>query len=544
MTSYLKNVVTLTFIAFIALYSVSSHNHADVDSGAYSTGKALYSKGQLPDGKLVRATIQGDIEVEGDQLICETCHRRSGLGSTEGQQVVPAVAGNVLFNPLKIPTSKPPEPPIYREAYTRETLMRAIRDGIDANGDPLDPFMPRYQIDNEALDGLMVYIDTLSKTPSPGVTEDTIHFATIVLSSNNETDNKALLDVMEQYVSQKNIETRHESKRAKNAPWHKEWMFKPYRKWQIHAWELKGEKETWPAQLDAYYMRQPVFALINGLVPTGWEHINGFCESYGIPCLFPTTQLPVTDKNNFYTLYMSRGAVHEAEAAASYIRKDPATTGVVQFFDNTDLRSVVAAKSLRAELEKSGISIQDVIVDKPVDKLLPSSGLDGDKTAVLWLSKHDTDTLLSSETLPNRAPKVILSTRFYGADSNKIPRAIEDSLVFVHSSEMPSHLRRLLLRSTGWFKSRRIYNPDAKEIQANAYFALKVAGDAVKHIRGYFYRDYFIEKIEHMIDDLPYTSVYPRISMAPDQRFVSRGYYMARVDGKGGIKNITDWIVP
>ncbi|MEW8209094.1 MAG: c-type cytochrome, partial [Candidatus Thiodiazotropha taylori] len=159
-----KMITAFTLCAGLILFSTASQNEVEVDSKAYAAGKALYKQGILPNGKLVKATIQGDISVEGDQLICETCHRKSGLGSTEGQQVVPAVAGSVLFKPLKLPTSKPPEPPVYREAYTRESLMAAIRDGVDANGYPLDPFMPRYQIDEEALDGLMAYVSTLSNT--------------------------------------------------------------------------------------------------------------------------------------------------------------------------------------------------------------------------------------------------------------------------------------------------------------------------------------------------------------------------------------------
>ncbi|MES9853413.1 MAG: hypothetical protein ABW170_16470 [Candidatus Thiodiazotropha sp. L084R] len=74
---------------------------------------------------------------------------------------------------------------------------------------------------------------------------------------------------------------------------------------------------------------------------------------------------------------------------------------------------------------------------------------------------------------------------------------------------------------------------------------MKAAGDAVKQIRGYFYRDYMIEKIEHMVDDLPYTSIYPRVSLAPGQRFVSRGFYIATVDNQGGeLVPLTNWQVP
>ncbi|MBW9274634.1 MAG: hypothetical protein K1563_13190, partial [Candidatus Thiodiazotropha sp. (ex. Lucinisca nassula)] len=353
----IKRLAYLSLFITASLYSTLSMNDADIDSRAYTLGKQFYTEGLQPNGKLVKATIQGDIAVEGDQLICETCHRKSGMGSTEGQQVVPAVAGNVLFKPLKIPLSKPPEPPVFREGYTRETLMAAIRDGIDANGKPLDPFMPRYDIDDETLDGLMVYLDTLSQTASPGVTEDTIHFATIVLSSNSMEENKALQDVMEQYVLQKNIETRYESKRAKNAPWHKEWLFKPYRKWQIHTWELRGEKESWPAQLADYYQKQPVFALINGIVPSGWELVHEFCERETIPCLFPTTSLPVIDETDFYTIYLTKGAVHEAEAVASYITKTLSVKSVIQFIDKSSQLSVVSADSLRNELKKNGLVV-------------------------------------------------------------------------------------------------------------------------------------------------------------------------------------------
>ncbi|MBW9261054.1 MAG: ABC transporter substrate-binding protein [Candidatus Thiodiazotropha sp. (ex. Lucinisca nassula)] len=538
-----KMITAFTLCAGLILFSTASQNEVEVDSKAYATGKALYKQGILPNGELVKATIQGDISVEGDQLICETCHRKSGLGSTEGQQVVPAVAGSVLFKPLKLPTSKPPEPPVYREAYTRETLMAAIRDGVDANGYPLDPFMPRYQIDEQALDGLMAYVSTLSNTPSPGVDEETIHFATIVLSSNKAEENKALIDVMETYVEQKNIETRYETKRAKNAPWHKEWMFKPYRKWQIHVWELTGDEASWPEQLSTYYTKQPVFALVNGLVPTGWSRVSEFCEGHGIPCLFPTTQQPVISDENYYTIYLNKGASHESEAVASYIRKNRPAARVVQIHDESDMLSSISSNALIDELNKAGISVDSVALGQLGDKTASDFRISKDDTVVLWLDRGKSEQLFNSGQL-NSAELIMLSSQYYGTDTKLIPQDLTDSVLFIHSAEMPDKLNRLLIRSTGWFRAKRIYNKETKEIQANAYFSLKVLGDAVKHIRGYFYRDYMIEKIEHMIDDLPYTSIFPRLSMAPDQRFASRGFYVAKTDGKGGITNLTGWIAP
>ena len=541
-------ILRICLIVCCAGYSSASLHNAEIDSEKYQAGKRIYTQGILPSGERVKAVVQGDIQVEGDQLICETCHRRSGMGSTEGQQVVPAVAGHILFNPLKLPTSKPPEPPVYRAAYTKQTLLAAIRDGIDPTGKPLDPFMPRYDIDEADLEGLTAYLDTLSQAISPGVTESDIHFATILLDTNQAEENKALLDVMERYFEQKNIETRYESKRAKNAPWHKDWMFKPYRKWRLHTWRLSGPPESWPAQLERYYTQQPVFAVVNGLVPMGWETVHGFCETNALPCLFPTTSTPVQSGESFYNLYLDKGVVQEAEALASHLSSAWQGVGeILQFVDLSDPLSGIAAERFRVAMEERGAGVKTLEFESLSGALAGLAPIDAGQALVLWSDQTKTDKLLAkvAEKRLEERPAIYLSTRFYGTSTSSIPREVRGHLRFVHSSEMPSRLNHLLLRSTGWFKSKRIYNSQAREIQANAYFALKAAGDAVKQIRGYFYRDYMIEKIEHMVDDLPYTSIYPRISLAPGQRFVSRGFYIAKVDKQGGgLVRLTDWNAP
>lgn len=528
-------------------YSSPSLLNAEIDSEGYLVGQKIYTEGKRASGKLVRAVVQNDIQVEGDQLICETCHRRSGMGSTEGQQVVPAIAGHMLFKPLKLPITKPPEPPVYRPAYTKESLLRAVRDGVDANGDPLDPFMPRYELDEADVEGLIAYMNTLSQEISPGVDEVDIHFATIILETNSADENKALLDVMQGYFEQKNIETRYESKRAKNAPWHKEWLLKPYRKWRLHVWELKGSPESWPEQLEAYYRETPVFSVLNGLVPQGWEKVHEFCQSNALPCLFPTTLTPVESDVSFYNLYLDRGVAQEAEALASHLSSWKGVGEIVQIADRSDPLSQIAANRFISAMEQRGMAVKTVQFDKLSEGLTHIDPLDAEQALVIWANKAKSDQLLAKFLAKSQEqrPALYLSTRFYGSSTESIPKQIRGNLRFVHSSEMPSKLNRLLLRSTGWFKSKRIYNPQAKEIQANAYFAMKAAGDAVKQIRGYFYRDYMIEKIEHMVDDLPYTSIYPRVSLAPGQRFVSRGFYIATVDNQGGgLVQLTNWQAP
>ncbi len=113
-------------------------------------------------------------------------------------------------------------------------------------------------------------------------------------------------------------------------------------------------------------------------------------------------------------------------------------------------------------------------------------------------------------------------------------------------TKLPSKLPRLLARSTGWLKANRIYAPDARIVQANAYFTLKMTLGALKAMRGFFVREYMLERIEHMIDRANYTSVYPRVSLAPGQRFISRSAYIVqfKADESGDLVAVTDWQVP
>ena len=130
-------------------------------------GQRMYRDGLLPSGERMTGIVSGDIPLSGDQVICGWCHRRSGMGSTEGQEVVPAVTGDMLYNPLRLPTSKPPLAPIQRPAYTDETLKRAIREGVGPDGKPFSALMPRYPLSDEELDILLDYLTTHSLCDHP-----------------------------------------------------------------------------------------------------------------------------------------------------------------------------------------------------------------------------------------------------------------------------------------------------------------------------------------------------------------------------------------
>jgi hypothetical protein len=53
-----------------------------------------------------------------------------------------------------------------------------------------------------------------------------------------------------------------------------------------------------------------------------------------------------------------------------------------------------------------------------------------------------------------------------------------------------------------------------------------------------------VPEVSGVVGNANYTSVYPRMSLAPEQRFVSRGAYIARLSEDGRLVAVSDWLIP
>jgi hypothetical protein len=248
-------------------------------------------------------------------------------------------------------------------------------------------------------------------------------------------------------------------------------------------------------------------------------------------------------------MYFSKGMALEGEAIAQYLSDNNLlNTTVVQVFRESDPHGETAAAALRRALQARGGPVNEFSVkgpDKP-DEVFWREIRETAKPAVtvLWLNDSDLETYWEQPDAVRSSGDIYLSTTLYGQKTDTVPVTVRDQVYFVHPYALPDKWPRLLARSTGWLRARRIYVPGEKRVQANAYFALKMAGEGIGHIRGFFSREYFLERIEHMVDNATYTSVYPRVSLAPEQRFVSKGCYITRVSENGKLVAVTDWLIP
>lgn len=532
-------------------------------------GERIYREGVLPSGETVRASTQGDLTVEGTQLNCAGCHRRSGFGSSEGAAYVPPVTGAALYRE-RVPNGvdlfrrlfqevqparfrarlRDPRP---RPAYTDESLAVALREGRDPTGRELDPLMPRYQLSDEDVRHLAAYLRSLSTAPAPGVDASAMHFATVVTDGVGPERHRALLDVMRAYFRWKNAETKRLLHVRPASPvWYQSELPGTYREWVLHVWELKGSPATWPAQLEAYYGERPVFALLSGVGEGDWQPVHDFCEREEVPCLFPDTDMPPDVGAGAYTLYLSKGLTVEAEALAWHLREKaepPDPKRVVQVYRDTGGGPVLARAFGRA-MRGRGVSDLRERVMRGAQKLTPSfwkSVLEGESPSVLvlWLGDADLATLDSVKISADVVDGVYLSYGLLGGSPLRALKNFRGRVYLTYPYALPAPESPHVYRVRAWLRARGVAQA-YERLQLNVYFALSVADHSLMRLAGNFSRDYFVETVEQETETALNPGVFPRLSLGPGQRFASKGSYIVKPSGGalGGLEPASRWIIP
>jgi len=203
-------VVKISFFLVLALSLPAHASPQDIE-----LGKRIYREGVLPSGTLLTAQARNGVVRRGAQAACVNCHRRSGLGSSEGGKVVRPIAGAMLYHaPAAAGLRAPSRGLSGRTLYTDALLAKAVREGVDASGRVLDLLMPRYALNDDDTRALVTYLKSLSSDPSPGATQDSIHFATIITPGVLPAKRKTMLHVLRAFFRANNARTRHAPQRS------------------------------------------------------------------------------------------------------------------------------------------------------------------------------------------------------------------------------------------------------------------------------------------------------------------------------------------
>jgi hypothetical protein len=564
----------------LACTAAAAQSAPVAEADLVALGQRIYREGVLPNGAPLQGLAAANVWLKGADGACINCHRRSGYGSSEGPIEVRAITGPALFGARVAPGLADLPRPALRESaapeqsapelarstanalrrvraerfagsrqrppYDASALARAVREGVDVTGRAMSPSMPRFGLDPLAMAALSAYLKTLSVQLSPGVTEDTVHFATVIQPGSDPAQRQALIDVLQTYMQDRNRGARVEIRREAAGMVR---LNRGYREWLLHVWDLKGSSDTWAAQLAAYQAAQPVFALVSGLGNASWRPIHAFSEQFEVPCIFPQVDLPALDAGNFYTVYLSRGMALEAQALAKYLLSLPRQErgAVTQVFGDEEA-SQAAAQAFRAAWSAAGgasladTRVQGVPPETFWQQLAQSRQA---HTLVLWLTPEELRHAQALSLPPSR-----IHTLYLSANLNPEPRAGlaangQDRVRLVYAQDLPVAREARLAVVKRWLSSNGLPLVD-ETVQMNAYLAASVTGLLMSHSKDTYSREFLLERMEHLLGTAVEPSLYPRLSLGPGQRYASKGSYIVALDGgpDGQLRPVSDWIVP
>jgi ABC-type branched-subunit amino acid transport system substrate-binding protein len=523
---------------------------------ALRLGEAMYQKGMLPSGQPLEAIFQGDLEVSGIMTACSNCHRHSGLGGLEGGVLTPPTNGAKIYAPLLGPEDIPgsdmkrymfEEPP--RPAYTDETLAASLISGIDPTGRLMSETMPRYFLDEKDAKIMVFYLKNLSSQLSPGVTEDEIRFATILTEGVPPAEKDAMLLPLQAYIKEEwNVVNARLSQLS--AFTRQTGPKKSFRKAALDVWELKGPPATWGNQLEEFYRKQPVFAILGGIVPGKWAPIHEFCEKNQIPCIFPFTDLPVISGTDWYTLYFSEGFYQEGEAAAKYLSRVidlPPDKQIVQVFrDNDEGNALVRGfadtwkKHGKASLVNRTISAKEktgVNFWKGLAATYP------DAVMLIWLGPTD---LAGIESLaePGKQSTLFVSASMLGGALTALPDKVRDFTFIAYPTRLPDDGEYTRSIVTSWMQVKKIPLTNMA-ISSKTFFLTRLLTIALLEVRENLYRDYFLDVLDDGKDEIYSSVAYPRLSFGPGQRYASKGCFIVTLTKGENPKVVrqSEWVI-
>ncbi len=554
-------------------------------------GERMYREGILPSGEPMEAIVKGDLRVPGTSFTCVSCHLRSGLGSVEGGVITPPTNGVSLYKPFRsepIPTYDinpftPPQivaqnlkyfqAPPPRPVYTDASLETVLQDGVDSAGRTISDIMPRYPLAEEDMAILIAYLKSLSSEFSPGVTDTTIRFATIIAEDVRPEDRNAMLIPLENFIRNKNLTNYVDPRErmiSRSTGFRSRVMAEVtlasrgagIRKLSLSRWVLKGSPDTWRSQLEEYNRKEPVFAILGGIAYGDWQPIHQFCEENHIPDIFPMTDFPVISQTDWYTLYLSKGYYQEGEGAARFLNGKDEVKGkpIVQFVRDTRVGRALSRgfQETWAEYEqkapvtvtlKAGEPLTAEVLQRELARVNPAA-------IILWDGPESLKTLEMLAAGKNRPAMVLVSSGYLGKSMLSLEEQVRGFTYITYPYGMSQTAEDNVVFSMGLRNYNqepntvappmgvRNFNVEANtvatiRISQKTYILTLIMDMALIDLKGNYYRDNLLD-VTGMFMDL-YVPLYERISFGPNQRYTSKGCYVVQL-GKSGLVKKSDWM--
>lgn len=476
-------------------------------------GKAIFLRGVSSSGREITGRI-GEIEVPAATATCGGCHGMRGEGKSEGG----VTAGGLTWSHLVKPYGHTHTTGRTHGPFNESSIIRAVVNGIDSNGNNLLVAMPRYKLSPEEMADLIAYLKRIDSDHDPGLTDNSVTVGLVLPSSGSFADvGAAMKDVFSAYFD--NVNSRGG-------------IFN--RKIEIRIADAGAGGSATATIAQDFVRKEQIFAFVGGLSAGADAQIAAFARNEEVPFIGPATLLPHAENPaNRYLFYLLPGVAEQAVSLVNFAAAKPelrkARVAIV-YGDNS--LNIAAANSTQEQLQKiawtTNAKQNYTAADFDARRIVDDLKRQGAEVLFFFGSGKEQSALLSEASAAGWAPSFF----FLGVLSGKkLPpdslAAFKDKL-FVAFPTVPADITSEGMGEFRALHEKYKFAPRHTASQLSAFAAAKVFVEALTRAGRDLSREKFVNTLEGFYEYD--TGATPRITFGPNRRIGAAGAHVVSID--------------
>lgn len=290
-------------------------------------GKLIYHTGKSPSGEAMNAFFgEQRIVIPASASPCASCHGYDGTGRPESGLIPSNVTWKYLTKSYGHRHANGVEHPPFDESSLKEYLLDGdFPTGIGGG----DPNMPLYDMSQQDLDDLVVYMKRLGTLNPPGITAGHIRIATLLpLEGPLAPLGKSIQQTLSAYLAQTNAAGG---------------IFG--RKLELVTYPLPGDGAFPQEKIADWLAEQQPFALLSPVLIDPQADLNSLQSALSLPAVGPFTLFPQTSyAQNRQSFYLYAGLGEQISALLKFMapRKVTLRNLAIIYPENRGLNQLVA----------------------------------------------------------------------------------------------------------------------------------------------------------------------------------------------------------
>jgi ABC-type branched-subunit amino acid transport system substrate-binding protein len=475
-------------------------------------GRKIYLEGESPTGREISAEIGAGARLPGSAVPCANCHGEEGLGRPEGGLLPPEVTWSQLTKPYGHlhPNGR------RHASFSDKSVARAVAEGLDPDGNRLDPGMPRYSMPAEDMASLIAYLRRLEEQGDPGLTESEIRLGVVLPTRGRLGEvGQAMAGLLRAYCDALNAEGGIHGRRL-----------------ELVLAEYDSDLGTGLSSARELLARGSVFALLSGLVPGEERGLAALAEKERLPLIGPLT--PWTwegEPPGRHVFFTVSGVGEQAQVLAEYAVRELHPHGPRVAIIHPEQEGLAeAARAARERFRAHGWERVEVLryarggFDPGVAARLKRSGT----RLVLFLgNEEELEGLMGKARALGWAPYLLLSGSLSARAAARAPASLDGHLFLAYSS-LPSDERPGAVASFNRLRAGVQASERHRLPQVSAYTAAAVLTEALRRTGRQLSRARLLSHLERLYAFEP--GLVPPVSYGPDRHVGARGAYVVTVD--------------